>query len=299
MGRLLVVRLLFAAAAAAPDVIPLDQAVQAIADQNLARATAAVEETSVYQHEVQSDESLILSRLAAKQSEDALKDALPVVPEARKAATVAKLGRRNAATAAKEAEESAEEAKLIAKRAVAKASQWVLAEVEREAHASAVAAAKETLNHKKHLADAATAAAANAMEVYHLAMLRAQKSVATIHAKAVSAMNNAKKIMGKANALAKQAQAFQDAGQPYYAQQFQTTAVNMSMAAKNLQQQAFKMYDTAQNLAGGIVGYQMNMKMAGANAAALAALNPPMEFPEEAPALVQAKQALSRQKFLG
>merc|ERR1719310_2692120 len=111
-------------------------------------------------------------------------------------------------------------------------------------------------------------AVAGSMVKYHLAMIRAQKTSAEYKAKADSAMRSAMALDKKAQQLAADAQAYQDAGDGWHAQQLMWRAHGTMNNAVKMQDWAKKLDGIARKV-GGSVKYWM--KAQGKKAANVAA----------------------------
>merc|ERR1719236_25276 len=155
--------------------------------------------------------------------------------------------------------------------------------IEQEAHKAAVDANEATKDWKKNRAQRVAKNVAAAMQPYHLAMLRAQKGAATMHAKAVGATDSAQKLSDKAEAMAAQAQGMQSAGMTMQAQQLMMMAHGAMNAASNLRGAAMNLYALSNKINSSVGAWQVSESEAAANAAATTKFNPPMKFPKSPP----------------
>lgn len=254
---------LFAVVAASPT---LGDAALASAEGNVAVAEAAAQETAASQVEADTSQQLVVAQADEGRASAALDTERPFLPEAKAAKTQAGVAARKAAAEAARAKAAEAEMKKVSQEAAEKAGQIVLGMIKADAAAEAQKAADKAKDWKAHKADRLAANAAAAMEPFHLAQLREQKISALDHAKAMSAMDAAKKLAGEGQKMAADAQGLQAAGLIYQANQLMQEAHSAMSGAQSLQENAKKLYTSASE-AGARAGYYVYAAQQAAAAA--------------------------------
>jgi hypothetical protein len=261
----------------------LDEVAMSRAEENLQIAKYATSESKNTKEEVLAYQQAMKARHFLDVTLDNYDIARSSVPLTKAAETATRVYRRDSENHARDTVAVAKKAETITIDAAKKAAAEIMAMIEKEAHKAAVDAAEATKDWKKKRAERVAQNVAAAMQPYHLAMLRAQKGAATMHAKAVAATDSAQKLADKAEAMAAQAQGMQTAGMTMQAQQLMMMAHGAMNAASNLRGAAMKLYDMANKINRSVGAWQVSESEAAANAAATTLFNPPMKFPKEFP----------------
>merc|ERR1719181_2662301 len=155
----------------------------------------------------------------------------------------------------------------------------ILDMIKADAAAEAKKAADKSKDWAAKKADRQAANAAAAMEPFHLMMLREQKISAIDHTNAMKAMDAAKDLAGKGQKMAADAQALQNSGLIYQANQLMQEAHGAMNGAQSLQENAKKLYASA-SAAGGRAGYYVwAAQQAAAAAVAGTLFNKPPAYP--------------------
>lgn len=258
----------------------LDEVVMSRAEENLDIATSATSESKNNKEEVLALQQTMKARKALDDTLDAYDLARESVPLTKAAEVATRVFQRDSENHAKNAVVVAKKAETITVDAAKKAAAEIMVMIEKEAHKAAVEANEASKDWKKKRAERVAQNVAAAMQPYHLAMLRAQKGAAVMHAKAVAATDSAQKLADKAEGMAAEAQGMQTAGMTMQAQQMMMMAHGAMNAASNLRGAAMKLYDMANKINRSVGAWQVSESEAAANAAATTLFNPPMKFPE-------------------
>lgn len=291
--------------AAAQEAPTLGERALAVAKGNADVAAAAAKETAEDEQESQTSAQLVIAHAAASRAQATFDTSRPYVPNAKQAETTAEIDAKHAEVDAGRAKTAEANMKAVAQEAADAAGQEILAMVKADAQAEAKKAADKAKDWEQHKAERKAAAAAALMEPYHLAQLREQKISAIDHAKAMSAMESAKQLAGKAEQMAADAQSLQNAGLTIQAAEMMQSAHDTMNGASSLQENAKKLYASASE-AGGRAGYYVYAEQqAGAAAAAATLYNKPPAFPgllqvdkPQGPGFLQGRSRVSRRAAL-
>lgn len=260
----------------------LDEVVLTRAEENLELATYANSESKNNKEEVLAMQETSKAREALDETLDAYDLARESVPLTKAAEVATRVFRRSSEVHAEDTQKVAKKAETITVDAAKKAAAEIMSMIEEQAHKAAEDANEASKDWKKRRAERVAKNVAAAMQPYHLAMLRAQKGAAQMHAKAVAATDSAQALADKAEAMAAQAQGLQTAGATMQAQQMMMMAHGAMNAASNLRGSAMNLYNLANKINRGVGAWQVHESEAAANAAATTLFNPPMKFPEPA-----------------
>lgn len=263
---------------------PLDQSVTMRADNEVALAEANALTSRVSFGEATLHELVGKADDFLEGAEDAYELARDTVPMSKQAATRAKVYAYNTEKARKDAQGVISEMKKIAPSAASAAAKTIMAQLKQESIAEA---------EKKGAADAANWAAtkdkmkvgavAGAATIYHLALMRAQKSCVEYKTRADSSIEGAKKVVDAAQQAATTSQVLQAGGKFVEAREYMMNAHAMMNEAVKMQGWANKFQATAGKVCGsvtnGVNGFAEQMGMAASNMNAIWSTDNPMSLP--------------------
>jgi len=250
-----------------PEAPTLDVAVLRRAQEEVAVARSAEAESEKSSKAMVVNQQELLANMARKTATEAFKPSEPAVPEAKALVTETRRLFLEAQDHLNHIKKIAAEARNIPAVAAQQAQQAIQVKVKQEADAAATSSAVSPEEAKELRAKRTTAVVGDAVEPYHLALLRAQKGAAETYAKAKSAIATAQKLSDKAHKIAENAQALQAKGFGMQAQQQLMVAHSTMQQAANMKQWAWKLYKQANDLNNSLGHYQLSESIAATRAA--------------------------------
>lgn len=244
----------------------LGDAVLKRAGEELAMSEISSAVALIHKQAVPVAQQELLAQMAKEAAEDSFKKGNTAVPNARAAAAETARYVRVAFMHMRHAEKMAKASRTVAAEAAHAAAAELEAQVRREAFQAAERASAAEQASAPQRAKKVAEQVAEAVEPYHLALLRVQKYEAEAEQKARGAARSVSRLVDKAQHFAQSAQYLQATGLTAQAQQMMVMAHSTMNQAVNLRQWALKLHKQASEINDSLGAYQQQEILAAKHA---------------------------------